>query len=56
MIVTESKRVRPIFLLLFNTSSKALARPGDEIWHHEKPGKEGNRIIHVSAFFIIDPF
>ncbi len=43
-------------LSLANTASKVLARPGDEIWHHEKIGKEGNKIIYVSAFFIVDPY
>jgi|GEM_PF-3527037 len=43
-------------LSLANTASKVLARPGDEIWHHEKIGKEGDKIIYVSAFFIVDPY
>ena len=43
-------------LSLANTTSKVLARPGDEIWHHEKIGKQGNKVIYVSAFFIIDPY
>lgn len=43
-------------LSLANTSSKVLARPGDEIWHIEEIGKEGNKAIYLSAFFIVDPY
>jgi hypothetical protein len=43
-------------LSLANTTSKVLARPGDEIWHIEEIGKEGNKAIYLSAFFIVDPY
>ncbi|VAW89990.1 hypothetical protein MNBD_GAMMA17-1847 [hydrothermal vent metagenome] len=43
-------------LALSNTTSKVLARPGDEIWHIEEIGKVGNKAVYVSAFFIVDPF
>ncbi len=43
-------------LSLAHTTSRVLARPGDEIWHHEKIGKQGNKVIYVSAFFIIDTY
>jgi len=41
---------------LANTTSKVLARPGDEIWHIEEIGKEGNKAVYLSAFFIVDPY
>ena len=43
-------------LTLANTTSKVLARPGDEIWHIEEIGKTGNKATYVSAFFIVDPY
>lgn len=43
-------------LALANTAGKVLARPGDEIWHIEEIGKEGNKAIYISAFFIVDPY
>jgi len=43
-------------LSLANTTSKVLARPGDEIWHIEEIGKEGNKAIYLSAFSIVDPY
>jgi len=43
-------------LSLARTTSKVLARPGDEIWHIEEIGKAGNKAIYVSAFFIVDPY
>ncbi len=43
-------------LTLANTTSRVLARTGDEIWHIEEIGKVGNKATYVSAFFIVDPF
>jgi hypothetical protein len=43
-------------LALVNTAGKVLARAGDEIWHIEEIGKEGNKAIYISAFFIVDPY
>ncbi len=43
-------------LALTKTTSKVLARPGDEIWHIEEIGKVNNIAIYVSAFFIVDPY
>lgn len=43
-------------LSLANTAGNVLARQGDEIWHQENIGKVGNKIIYVSAYFIVDPY
>jgi len=43
-------------LSLAQKASKVLARQGDEIWHIEEIGKEGNKAIYVSSYFIVDPY
>ena len=43
-------------LSLTKTTSKVLARLDDEIWHIEEIGKEGNKAVYLSAFFIVDPY
>ncbi len=39
-----------------NTAQRILARAGDEIWHVEEIGREGDKPVYVSAFFIQDPY
>jgi len=43
-------------LSLAQKASKVLARQADEIWHIEEIGKEGDKAVYVSSFFIVAPF
>ncbi|VAW61738.1 hypothetical protein MNBD_GAMMA08-981 [hydrothermal vent metagenome] len=43
-------------LSLAQKTSKVLARQADEIWHIEEIGKEGDKAVYVSSFFIAAPF
>lgn len=43
-------------LNLGNTAQRVLARLDDEIWHVEEIGKEGEKPVYVSAYFIVDPY
>jgi hypothetical protein len=38
------------------TAQRILARAGDEIWHVEEIGREGDKPVYVSAYFIQDPY
>ncbi len=43
-------------LSLANTTSKVLARTGDEIWQIETIGKDVDKAVYVTSYFIVDPF
>jgi len=44
-------------LSLSQTAQRVLARRGDELWAVEEIGKDNsNRVVHVGAFFLYDPF
>jgi len=43
-------------LSLAQKASQVLARHGDEIWHIEEIGKEGDNAVYVSSFLIVDPY
>jgi len=43
-------------LSLAQKASKVLARQGDEIWHIEEIGKEGDKAVYVSSYLIVDPY
>jgi len=43
-------------LSLAQKASKVLARQADEIWHIEEIGKEGNKAVYVSSYFIVAPY
>ncbi len=32
------------------------ARVSDEIWHVEEIGKFNQKVIHISSFFLVDPY
>ncbi|MGD8785761.1 MAG: hypothetical protein PVG75_15050, partial [Thioalkalispiraceae bacterium] len=48
--------VATTWLSLANTTYRVLSRTGDEIWHVEEIGKENNKPVYVSAYFIVDPY
>lgn len=41
---------------LSRTARKVMGRGGDEIWHVEEIGRSRSNAIHVSSFFLVDPF
>ena len=41
---------------MFKIPNTYVARLDDEIWHIEEIGKEGNKAVYLSAFFIVDPY
>jgi len=43
-------------LSVSQTSRRVLARAGDELWQVEEIGKNGSSVIHVAAYFLVDPF
>ena len=43
-------------LSVANIPQKVLARVDDEVWHVEEIGRSGNEAVHISSFFLADPF
>lgn len=41
---------------LSKTSHSVIAREGDQIWQVEEIGKDGNRVMHVGSYFVVDPY
>jgi hypothetical protein len=41
---------------LAKTSHSVIAREGDQIWQVEEIGRDGDRVIHVGSYFVVDPY